>query len=73
MMKDSPRFPVTITFDDGDVWILDDVGQIGTNLEYFDSEDEDDSLTIVDAFWRPIRVLVRDLQVLIFELKVEAE
>ncbi len=63
-----PTFPLHVLFDDGDEWILDTLREVGSNLEWFDSEHGDDSVYVIDAENRPVRLLVRNLEVVTCEL-----
>ncbi|MBQ5946794.1 hypothetical protein [Massilia sp. ST3] len=64
----SPRFPISVTWDDGDIWEFNDLRQAANTLEFFDSNDKA-SATVVDADGRPVRIVVQELEILKFAWK----
>lgn len=64
-----PTFPLRIEFDDGDVWTLATSEEVACNLEWFDTEDGDDSARVHDATGKSVRLKVEAFEVLILELK----
>ena len=64
----TPVFPITVTFDDGDVWVFEDPEHIETSLEWFDSEDPDEGAVVTDASGRRVRLKVVALDIKVFEL-----
>jgi hypothetical protein len=66
----TPQFPLTATFTDGDVWTLDDERDVGQNLEWHDSDDDDEDPIVRDSNGRLIRVKVIAHRVVLCELKV---
>lgn len=68
MTYGQPEFPLHIKFDDGSEWMLETVEEIEANLEWFDTDDGDTSVVIVDKHNRPVRLRVEKFKVLIFEL-----
>ena len=62
-----PEFPVTVKFDDGEEWVLNDVEEVESSLVWFDSEDAEEEATVFDRFGRLVRLKVEALQLLIFE------
>lgn len=69
-MKQEPQFPLTVTFhEDGEVWVLSDLMDAARNLEWFDSEDAEERVTVVDCLGRAVLVKIDSLQVVMCSLK----
>lgn len=66
-----PQFPLKAIFDDGDVWILETPEEVAQNLEWFDSEDGDTSVVVIDARERPVSVKVEALEIKRLELAID--
>ena len=65
----SPVFPLKVAFDDGETWVLATAEEVAENLEWFDSEDGDRSVTVVDAQGRPVRLHVEAFQIIRCEVE----
>jgi uncharacterized protein RhaS with RHS repeats len=68
-----PEYPLRVTFDDGEEWTLETPDEVECNLEWFDSEDGDDSAVVIDRNGRPVRLKVEKLTLLTCELKEDPE
>lgn len=69
-MKQEPLFPLTVTFhEDGEVWVLSDLTDAACNLEWFDSEDAEEHVSVVDSLGRAVRLKIDSLQVVTCSLK----
>ena len=69
MTEEQPEFPITVNFEDGDAWKLENINEIAWNLEWFDSDDPEEEATVVDKKNRKVRVKVVKLEVTVFELE----
>lgn len=59
-----PKFPITVTFhEDGDVWVLDNINELGTNLEWFNSTNPDERASVRDASNKDVTLVVEKLKV----------
>ncbi|MCF6325338.1 MAG: hypothetical protein L3J89_13635 [Gammaproteobacteria bacterium] len=73
MNNETPVFPITVHFlEEDDYWILDDVDELGTNLEWFDSSDPSEKATVKDSLGRSVRLKVEKLTVTEFSLAGKA-
>lgn len=64
-----PEFPIRVTFlDDGDEWVLDSIQELACSLEWFDSDDPEERVSVVDRKGRAVRIKVEALRVLRLEL-----
>lgn len=64
----TPKFPIKVIFhEDSSEWVLDNIDQVGSNLEWFDSDDPSENTDIYDANNRLLSVKVEKLSVLRFE------
>lgn len=64
-----PRFPVFVLSVDGDDWMLDTPEELANYLEWFDSEDGDESVVVVDWDGRPLVVQIEGLKVKRLEVR----
>lgn len=60
-MNNSVRFPISVTFEDGEVTHYDDIKDLELNLEDFDSETAS-GCCVSDATGRPVVLKVELLQ-----------
>ena len=63
-----PKLPLHVIFEDGDRWILNSYDEIAFNLEWFDSNDEDDTTKVIDDLGRPVNLKVEALKIIYCEL-----
>lgn len=69
-MEKEPRFPITVRFhEDDETLTLLNLNDAACNLEWFDSDDEDEKAEVIDSEGRPVRLKVQSLEVVICELK----
>lgn len=66
---EQPLFPLTIIFADGERQNVDSVTEAECNLEWLDTEDDDEPITVLDRLGRPVHLKVEALKVLRLELK----
>ncbi|EJA7361154.1 hypothetical protein [Vibrio alginolyticus] len=46
-LENKPKFPISVTFlEDGEVWVLDNINELGSNLEWFDSSDPEEEALV---------------------------
>lgn len=65
-----PIFPFTVIFADGERLTLDNVNDAECNLEWFDTEDEDDDpVVVLDRLGRPVSLKIEALRMVRCELK----
>ena len=64
-----PMFPLLVLSIDNDDWLLRTPEEVANNLEWFDSEDGDESVVVVDWEGRPVSVKVEALEIKRLELK----
>ena len=67
--EEQPEFPITVKFDDGDVWEFENVGEIACTLEWFNSDDPEEEAIVFDNKNRKVRVKVDELNLTVFELE----
>lgn len=69
-MQKEPQFPITVTFHENDeIWTLLDLNDAACNLEWFDSDDEEEKAEVADSEGRPVRLKVQSLKIVVCELK----
>ena len=69
-MGAKPKFPLTVIFHEtNEKWILENEEDAACNLEWFDSEDPEERVTVTDSLGRPVRLKIEQLKVLSCELK----
>lgn len=68
-----PAFPLTVIFPDGERQTVDSVNDAECNLEWLDTEDEDEPVTVFDRLDRPVRLKIEALKVVRCELKGSQE
>lgn len=67
-----PSFPLKVIFkEDDDQWILENEIEAAQNLEWFNSDDPDEKATVIDKLGKHVRLVVKDLEVLICEIAEE--
>ena len=70
MNKESPIYPITVTFqEDGAVWVLNNENEIANNLEWFDSRDPEEKATVIDKNKRKVTLVVEQLEMKQCELE----
>ena len=68
-MKTAPEYPIRVIFhEDNEEWLLNNEVEVATNLEWFDSEDPEEQTTVTDNQGRPVRLIVKELVVIVCEL-----
>ncbi len=68
-MKTLPEYPIrVISHEDNEAWLLNNEVEVATNLEWFDSEDPEEQVTVTDNQGRPVRLIVKKLVVIVCEL-----
>jgi hypothetical protein len=65
-----PAWPLTVHFDQHDVVVLHDLTDAETELEFFDSEDPEEPVPVLDALGRRVHIVVHSLQVVACSLKL---
>lgn len=69
---DKPEFPVTVNFlEDNSIWVLNTENELACNLEWFDSRDDEEHVSVIDAKGRLVRLKVEKLEVIDFFLEIE--
>ena len=68
MEAQSPRFPLTVRFSDGEECVLESRSDVECELEWMRSDDPDDPFEVRDAEGRPVRLVVEALQIQVLEL-----
>ena len=65
-----PEYPIKVVFEeDGETWILNNEKELATNLEWFDSDAQDEHAIATDNQGRAVRIKVEKLELLVLELK----
>ncbi len=64
-----PVFPLTVVFADGKTETVESVNDAECNLEWLDTEDEDEPVTVLDRLDRPVHLKIEALRMLRCELK----
>ncbi|ELH7813364.1 hypothetical protein Q9F35_005247 [Vibrio harveyi] len=68
-LENKPKFPISVTFlEDGEVWVLDNINELGSNLEWFDSSDPEEEALVKDVENRDVVLVVEKLEVKEFKL-----
>ena len=68
-IENKPKFPISVTFlEDGEVWVLDNINELGSNLEWFDSSGPEEEALVKDADNRNVVLVVEKLEVKEFKL-----
>lgn len=65
-------FPLTVTFADGEKMEVRSVGEAERDLEWIDTDDAADPVTVLDHLGRPVHLKVEALRVVRLELKEPA-
>ena len=69
-MKKTPEYPIKVFFhEDSEQWILSNEIELACNLEWFNSQDPEEKATVTDNQGRPVRLIVKELEVLVCELE----
>ena len=63
-----PQYPILVFFADGDVWTHDNLIDLLTALEWFDSEAPEEEATVFDALGR--RLVVKIVALDLVELRL---
>lgn len=63
-----PTFPLTVIHEDGAAWVLATPEALAATVEWFDSDDADPSMRVVDAQGRPVRLKVVALTIQTIEI-----
>ena len=58
-----PTFPLTVIHEDGETWVLNTPDELAATVEWFDSDDSDGSMWVIDAEGRPVRLKVEALEI----------
>lgn len=66
---EQPLFPLTIIFTDGERQSVDNVTEAECNLEWLDTEDDDEPITYWTDLAGPVHLKVEALKILRLELK----
>ncbi|EHH1260710.1 hypothetical protein J7H92_004550 [Vibrio parahaemolyticus] len=68
-LENKPKFPISVTFlEDEEVWVLDNINELGSNLEWFDSSDPEEEALVKDTENRDVVLVVEKLEVKEFKL-----
>ena len=63
-----PKFPITVHFlEEDDKWLLEDEKELAYNLEWLDSDDDDEKVKVTDDLGRRVRLKVEGLKVIVCE------
>ena len=65
---DQPVFPLTVTYADGQRTTVDDIADAECNLEWLDTDDLKEPVTVLDKLGRRVRLKVEALAVKRLEL-----
>lgn len=68
-IEDHPQYPLRVTFSDGETVVVEDEVDAVRNLEWLDTEDPEDPVTVVDRLGRPVRLRMEFLEIKEFALK----
>jgi len=67
-MTTSPEYPIKVIFhEDNEEWLLSNEIEVATNLEWFDSQDPEERVTVTDNQGRPVLLIVKELEVIVCE------
>jgi hypothetical protein len=67
--EDHPQYPFRVTFSDGETVVVENEVDAVRNLEWLDTEDPDDPVTVVDGLGRPVRLRMEYLKIKELSLK----
>lgn len=62
-MVERPEFPLRISFADGSTEVFDNEEDVRLNLEWLDTDDQDDPVTVVDRLGRRVRLKIKFLEI----------
>ena len=64
-----PSFPISVVFhEDGEEWILSSQSELESNLEWFDSRDSEERVSVTDSKGRKVVVVVEKLELKLCQL-----
>jgi hypothetical protein len=63
MSRESPQMPITVRWGDGEREEYDSLVELGSSLEWFDSDDPGYQAQVHDALGRPVRLKIDHLEV----------
>lgn len=66
---EQPLFPLTVIFADGERQSVDSVTDAECNLEWLDTEDKEEPITVLDRLGRPVHLQIEALRIIRLELK----
>ena len=66
---EQPLFPLSVIFADGERQSVDSVTDAERNLEWLDTEDDDEPITVLDRLGRPVHLKIEALEIVRMELK----
>jgi hypothetical protein len=69
MIEDHPQYPLRVTFSDGETVVVEDEVDAVRNLEWLDTEDPEDPVTVIDRLGRPVRLRMEFLEIKELSLK----
>lgn len=72
-MHDRPEYPLRVTYSDGESVVVEDEMDAVCNLEWLDTEDPVDPVTVVDRFGRPVVLKMEFLEIKELSLKETVE
>lgn len=65
----NPAFPLTVILADGEREIVDSINDAECNLEWIDTDDNDEQVTVVDRLGRPVHLKIEALRLVRCEIK----
>lgn len=68
-IEDIPQYPLSVTFADGETIVVQNEMDAICNLEWLDTEDSEDPVTVVDRLGRPVRLRMKFLEIQELALK----
>lgn len=68
-MIDRPQFPLTLIYSDGEECVVDSKIDLERDIEWLDTEDEEEPVEVKDALGRSVVVKMRFLQIEKLELE----
>ena len=68
-MIDAPKFPLTVRFSDGEVEVVATEKEACCQLEWLDSDDLGDPVTVTDCEGRSVRLKIVALEITLCELR----
>lgn len=66
--EERPAFPLAVIFADGQQATVEDVEDAECNLEWLDTDDLDEPVTVLDALGRRVRLKIEALKIVRCEL-----